>query len=149
MKPKQRLIDPRPKTMYAQQVAKRIREARDSNTTETGRRFSNEKLAQRTKGKLSASRIANWTQGIRTPKPEDMMDLAEATQFSDHPGFTAAYIYGFIDQMNIYTKEERELIFSWRKLPENLRVVSANHIHEAAKEYRAKGNGKPRKKPKS
>lgn len=119
---------------YAEQVAKRIREARHSIATENGRPLSVEKLALRTKGKLSASRIANWEQGIRTPSAIDLMPLAEAMELGAHPGLTVAYFLGIIDRMLIYTKEERELISSWRKLPENLRLVSANHIHEAAKE---------------
>ena len=59
---------------YKVEIGKRIKEARYRLA------YSLVDLSKRTEGRLSASRISNYEQGIRMPGPEEVQILAQALE---------------------------------------------------------------------
>lgn len=80
------------KTAEAVKAGLRIREARAAH------HWSLDQLAEQTRGRLSASRIGNYEQGLRE------LGIAEAYILADALGQPAAYLMGLI------TEQERDLL---------------------------------------
>lgn len=78
---------------------------------------------------LSASRVSNYEQGLRMPKPE------EAKLLGEFYGVPAAYIM-CLDAEDEMNKEEFEMLRDYRRLPENERRDYARRIQALALVYR-------------
>lgn len=61
---------------FKKESGKRIRAARAN--LDGGRGVTLDELSRRTNGVLSASRISNYEQGLRLPKPQDALILGQA-----------------------------------------------------------------------
>jgi transcriptional regulator with XRE-family HTH domain len=106
---------------YKKEIGRRIKECREAMD------WTLRELAERSD--LSASRISNYEQGTRTPKPKEALALGKAL------GVNPSYLMCLEgdDGMN---QEEMNLIRDWRALPENQRKEYARRIGTLALAYR-------------
>lgn len=108
---------------YKKESGRRIREARDE------RGWTQAKLSEETGGTLSASRIANYEQGIRALKQREAVILGKAL------GKDPAHLM-CLDLGGEMTPTERDLLLNWRTLPERERMAYARRISALALTYR-------------
>lgn len=88
-----------------------------------------DQLSRDTGGELSGSRISNYEQGLRYPKPDQIIKLASAL------GESPAYL-GCLDIGDDMTEEEQRLIRNFRALPEKDRKDYARRIESIALLYK-------------
>jgi transcriptional regulator with XRE-family HTH domain len=110
-----------PKT-HKQRMGDRLKETRELKG------WSQAELSKRTDGVLSPSRIGNYEQGTRAIKPPEAAILAKAL------GTSPAYVMCL--ESEDMTQEERQLLVSWRALPEKDRMQYLRRISSLAIVYR-------------
>lgn len=103
-------------------IGERIREAREDKG------WSLARLSTEIAGVLSPSRISNYEQGTRLPGPREILILSKAL------GKDPAYLMCL--EGGEMTLEERELLVSWRTLPESERMAYLRRIQTLALMYR-------------
>lgn len=112
---------------FKKESGKRIRAARAN--LDGGRGITLDELSKRTNGVLSASRISNYEQGLRLPKPQDALILGQAL------GVAASHLMCLEGEEEMLP-EESDLLRNWRALPENERNAYARRIQALALVYR-------------
>lgn len=108
---------------YKKESGRRLAEARD----ELG--WSQARLSREVGGVFSPSRIANYEQGTRTLKQREAVILGKAL------GKDPAYLM-CLDIGGEMTVQERDLLQSWRCLPERERMDYLRRISALALTYR-------------
>jgi len=116
-----------PDMNFKKETGKRIREARAN--ANGGRGITLDELSERTKHVLSSSRISNYEQGLRLPKPQDALILGQAL------GVSAGHLMCLEGEEDMLP-EESDLLRNWRALPENERNAYARRIQALALVYR-------------
>jgi len=107
---------------FAKVIGERIREAREDKG------WSLAYLSKEIAGVLSPSRISNYEQGSRLPGPREVLILSKAL------GKDPAYLMCL--EGGEMTLEERELLNSWRTLPESERMSYLRRIQTLALMYK-------------
>lgn len=107
---------------YKKAIGERIRKARDALN------LSLEQLSRKTVV-LSPSRISNYEQGLRLPKPQQILILSKA--LSTSPTYLMC-----LDEENDVSVEEAQLLRDWGALPENERRSYAKRISALALVYK-------------
>ena len=107
---------------FKKEIGKRLAEAREDKG------WSLAKLSEETARVLSASRISNYEQGERLPGPREILILSKAL------GRDPAYLMCL--EGGEMTEKERELLNSWRALPESERMAYLRRINAVALMYR-------------
>ena len=107
---------------FKKEIGKRLAEAREDKG------WSLAKLSEETSRVLSASRISNYEQGERLPGPREILILSKAL------GRDPAYLMCL--EGGEMTEKERELLNSWRALPESERMAYLRRINAVALMYR-------------
>jgi transcriptional regulator with XRE-family HTH domain len=111
-----------PDMNFKKEIGRRLAEARDD------KRWSLADLSRETSGVLSPSRISNYEQGERLPGPREILILSKAL------GRDPAYLMCL--EGGEMTPQERELLNSWRTLPESERMAYLRRINAVALMYR-------------
>lgn len=112
---------------FKKETGARIRAARKAFFKD--REMTLDELSKLTSGVLSASRISNYEQGLRLPKPQDALILGKAL------GVAPSYLL-CIDAEDEMLPEEQDLLRNWRALPENERRAYGRRIQALALVYR-------------
>lgn len=112
------------KSEFGVRAGNRIRSAR------TDRNWSQQTLSEKTGGKLSSSRIANYEQGTREVGIQEAEILAKALNVQ--PG----YLMGVTKLKTALSPAEEELVRNYRALPENHRDEYFKRIESLALAYR-------------
>lgn len=108
---------------YKREIGKRLRAERDKLD------ISLEELQTRLGNKLSKSRVSNYEQGLRLPKPGEIKILA------DFYGVPGSYLM-CLDEDGDMNQEEMDFLRNYRRLPENERKAYARRIQVMALAYR-------------
>ena len=108
---------------FKRETGRRIKKAREDAD------LTLEEASRRTRGLLSASRISNYEQGLRTPGALEAWELAKAL------GSSPAHLL-CVEGEEGMSPEEATLLRSWRALPENDRKEYARRIEVLALAYR-------------
>jgi transcriptional regulator with XRE-family HTH domain len=112
------------KSAFAVRAGGRVRDTREA------RGWVQRELAEKTGSKLSASRIANYEQGIRE------MGIQEAEILGKALGVQPGYLMGVTALKTPLTPIEEELIRNYRALPENDREAYFRRIEALALAHR-------------
>jgi transcriptional regulator with XRE-family HTH domain len=104
------------------EIGARIKKARELQG------WSLTELSRRTDNVLGASRISNYEQGTRLPKPREIKILARVL------GTEPAHLMCLEGEE--MTNEERQLLTSWRALPEKDRMAYLRRITALSMVYR-------------
>ena len=112
------------KTAFAVRAGARLRSVR------TERGWTQRELSERTGGKLSSSRIANYEQGLRELGIQEAEILGKALHVQ--PG----YLMGVTSLKDPLSPLEEELVRNYRALPENERANYFKRIEALALAYR-------------
>jgi len=107
---------------FKKEIGRRLAEAREDKG------WSLAKLSEETSRVLSVSRISNYEQGERLPGPREILILSRAL------GRDPAYLMCL--EGGEMTQQERELLNSWRTLPESERMAYLRRINTIALMYR-------------
>jgi transcriptional regulator with XRE-family HTH domain len=116
----------RPKDPLALEMGRRIREARDWS------RLTVLQVSNAMGGLLSQPRISNYEQGLRQIGPREALLLAQVLHVD------AAYLLCVEDQS--MTEQERELLKSFRTMPENERNRLLRELQAKALLYKEPGH---------
>jgi transcriptional regulator with XRE-family HTH domain len=112
------------KNPFAVRAGHRIRASRKS------RNWSQSDLSEKTGGKLSASRIANYEQGLRE------LDIQVAEILGHALKVQPAFLMGVTNLKTQLSPLEEELVNNYRALPENARQEYFQRIEALALAYK-------------
>jgi transcriptional regulator with XRE-family HTH domain len=112
---------------YKKESGARLRKAR------IGAKLTLDELSRRLGGMLSASRLSNYEQGLRT------LGIKESILLSNILSVPAAHLLCVDEEEGEMTPQEARVIRNFSALPENLRSELERHIEVLSLAYRKAG----------